>query len=200
MKIRMIAITGIAMMSLAACGSAISTSAPAATSTSRPAAVASHPATTTPAAQVTTPAVSATTAPATPTSAANTPPATTTVWCGTGNVNIYPTLSAWETSGGAYNMIYAFMQTTSYIEMPQQVVESPWGSYAVQLCGEVLDAYEYPPPVDKSTFAAAMSDFLQASQILHATPDASAVSAARPYLNSGTTELNAFRSATGINE
>ena len=61
-------------------------------------------------------------------------------------------------------MIYAFMQTTSYIEMPQQVDENLWGSYAVQLRGEVLDAAEYPPPVDKSTFAAAMSDFLHLSR------------------------------------
>jgi hypothetical protein len=38
------------------------------------------------------------------------------------------------------------------------------GTYAVQLCGEVLDAAEYPPPVDKSTFAAAMSDSLQRMQ------------------------------------
>jgi hypothetical protein len=38
------------------------------------------------------------------------------------------------------------------------------GTYAVQLCGEVLDAAEYPPPVDKSTFAAAMSDFLHGMQ------------------------------------
>jgi hypothetical protein len=38
------------------------------------------------------------------------------------------------------------------------------GTYAVQLCGEVLDAAEYPPPVDKSTFAAAMPGFLQRMQ------------------------------------
>jgi hypothetical protein len=196
MKIRMIAMAGIGVISLAGCGSAVSTSAPATAATSQPAAVASHPPATTQAAPVATPS----TTPVISTSAPDTAPSTTTLWCGTRNVNIYPTLSAWKTSGGGYNIIYAFMQTTSYIEMPQQVVENPWGSYAVQLCGEVLDANAYPPPVDQSTFASAMSGFLRASQILHATPDASAVSAARPYLNSGTAELNAFRAATGINE
>jgi hypothetical protein len=49
------------------------------------------------------------------------------------------------------------------------------GTYAVQLCGEVLDAAEYPPPVDKSTFAAAMPGFLQRMQA-HAPASSSALS------------------------
>jgi hypothetical protein len=202
LKMRMIAIAGVGMISLAACGSATSTSAPATATTSQPA-VASHPPTTASAVPVATATVlSPTTAPATvPTTAPATPGSvkTVTLWCGSGNIYAEPSLSAWE-AGPGDNTIDTIKRTTAYIESAQQVQANPYAVYAAQLCGEVLYAEGYPPPVDQSTWAAAMSDFLQASQILHSTPGAPAVSTARPYLNSGTTELDKFLAAVGISE
>ena len=204
MKLRMIAIAGVCMTGLAACGSASSSSTAASTTTtttSHPAA-ASNPPATAAAAPVTTPAsLPPTTAPAiTPTTASASAgsPKTVTLWCGSGNVYAYASLSEWAASIGD-NTIDAIKRTTAYIESTQQAQANPWAVYAVQLCGEVVSADAYPPPVDQSTWASAMSDFLQASQILHSAPEASAVSTARPYLNSGTTELKAFLAATGIN-
>jgi len=205
MKIRMIAIVGVGIIGLAACGSAKSSSA-ADTTTTHPA-VASHPPTTASAApaatQVTTPTfASPTTDPATtPTTAAATPGPvkTITLWCGSGLVYTEPSLSVWE-NGSGYNTIDAIKRTTAYIESAQQVQANPYAVYAAQLCGEVLSADGNPSPQDESAWASAMSDFLQASQILHSASGASAVSAARPYLNSGTTELHAFLAAVGISE
>jgi hypothetical protein len=206
MKIRMIAVAGIGTIGLAACGSAASSTAADTTTTSHPA-VASQPPATASAASVTTPestptVASPTAAPATtPTTTAASPGTVKTValWCGSENAYAYPGLSAWETASG-YNTIDAIKRTTAYIESTQQVQANPWAVYAYQLCSEVLSADGYPPPVDQSTWASAMSDFLQASQILHSTPGASAVSTARPYLNSGTTELDKFLAAAGISE
>jgi hypothetical protein len=205
MKLRMIAIAGVCMTGLAACGSASSSSAAASTTTtttSHPAA-ASNPPATAAAAPVTTPtSLPPTTAPAiTPTTASASAgsPKTVTLWCGSGNVYAYPSLSEWEAAIGD-NDIDTIKRTTGYIESTQQVQANPWADYALQLCAEVVAADRYPPPVDQSTWASAMSNFLQASQILHSAPEASAVSTARPYLNSGTTELNAFLAASGIPE
>ena len=196
MKIRVIAIAGVCMIGLAACGSAKTISAPTTTTTTSHPAVASHPPTTISAAPVAAPtSLPPTTATATPGTVK-----TVTLWCGSGNLYIEPTLSAWETAGGGYNTIAGIKQTTGYIESTQQVQANPYPVYAAQLCGEVLAADGNPPPVDQSTFASAMSDFLQASQIMHSTPGAPAVSTARSYIKSGTTELNAFLAATGISE
>jgi hypothetical protein len=201
MKIRMIVIVGIGIIGLAACGSAKSSSA-ADTTTTHPA-VASHPPTTASAAPVTTPTLaSPTTDPATaPTTAAATPGSvkTITLWCGSGIVYAEPSLSLWE-NGSGYNTIDAIKRTTAYIESAQQVQANPYAGYAAQLCGEVLSADGNRPPQDQSAWASAMSDFLQASAILHSAPGVSAVSTARPYLNSGTTELNAFLAAVGISQ
>ena len=201
MKIRMIVIVGIGIIGLAACGSAKSSSA-ADTTTTHPA-IASRPPTTASAAPVTTPTLaSPTTDPATtPTTAAATPGSvkTITLWCGSGIVYAEPSLSLWE-NGSGYNTIDAIKRTTAYIESAQQVQANPYAVYAVQLCGEVLSADGNRPPEDPSAWASAMSDFLQASAILHSAPGASAVSTARPYLNSGTTELNAFLAAVGISQ
>jgi hypothetical protein len=203
MKIRMIAIAGMCMIGLAACGSAASTSAPATTTTttaSHPA-VASPPPTTAAAAPVDTPASpSPTTAPATTPAAASATPGsvkTVTLWCGTQNLYTQPSLSTWENGGD--DTIDDIKRTVAYIESPQ-VQANPWAVYALQLCGEVLSADAYPPPVDQSTWASAMSDFLQAADILHSAPGAPAVSTARPYLNSGSTKLNAFLAAVGISQ
>jgi hypothetical protein len=201
MRIRIIVIVGIGIIGLAACGSAKSSSA-ADTTTTHPA-VASDPPTTASAAPVTTPTLaSPTTDPATtPTTAAATQGSvkTITLWCGSGIVYAETSLSAWE-NGSGYNTIDAIKRTTAYIESAQQVQANPYAVYAVQLCGEVLSADGNRPPEDQSAWASAMSDFLQASTILHSAPGASAVSTARPYLNSGTTELNAFLAAVGISQ
>jgi hypothetical protein len=202
MKIRMIAVAGIGTIGLAACGSAASSTAANITTTSHPA-VASQPPTIAAATPVTTPAVaSPTTAPATtPTTAAAIPGPvkTVTLWCGSTNLYAESSLSVWE-NGSGYNTIDAIKRTTAYIESAQQVQANPWAVYAAQLCGEVLSADGNPPPEDRSAWASAMSDFSQASQILHSAPAASTVSTARPYLNSGTTELDAFLAAAGISQ
>jgi hypothetical protein len=205
MRIRIIVIVGIGIIGLAACGSAKSSSA-ADTTTTHPA-VASDPPTTASVAPVATPVTtptlaSPTTDPATtPTTAAATQGSvkTITLWCGSGIVYAETSLSAWE-NGSGYNTIDAIKRTTAYIESAQQVQANPYAVYAVQLCGEVLSADGNRPPQDQSAWASAMSDFLQAATILHSAPGASTVSTARPYLNSGTTELDAFLAAVGISQ
>jgi hypothetical protein len=82
-------------------------------------------------------------------------------------------------------------------------IENPSTSAAAEvvlsesLCGEVLNAEEVPPPVDQSTYASAMSDFLHASEILRALKGYPAGGSAVPDLNSGMTQLNAFLTAVG---
>lgn len=209
MKLRMIAIAGICMAGLAGCGSAAITSAPTTSATSHPA-VASPPSATTVATPVTSPTpLAPTTTPAAPvtSSAALVPPTPgtatiATLWCGAvfGVINA-PSLSVWET--GAYGYDGAFVTTIPNIKASVADIENPSTSAAAEivlsqsLCGEVLNAEEVPPPVDQSTYASAMSDFLKASLILRAAGGYPAGGRARTDLNSGMTELNAFLTAIG---
>ena|SRR6202034_4719840 len=210
MKVRMMTIAGICMIGLAACGSAVSTSAPIATATSHPA-VASQPPATTPAAPVTAPT---SVAPGTtPTAAATAPaslvpptPGTATVaalWCGpVFGVFTAPNLSSWESGAYGYDayttVIPNIKTTTAAIENLDTL--SSGIPLADGLCGEVQSADEDLPPVSQATYAAAMSDFLKASEVLRTLPGgtiSTVVNSTRPYLNSGMAELNTFLSAIG---
>jgi hypothetical protein len=210
MKIRTIAVAGICMTGLAACGGGTSTSASSTTPAASQSAVASQAAATTPAAPATasgplapttTPtapgAVSASLVPPTPGTAT-----TATLWCGSvfGVVNA-PSLSVWETGPFGYNTAYFtdipnIQGTVASVENASTSAATEEVSGAV-ICAEVQTADEHPPPVDQSTYAAAMSDFLQASETLHAAEGYPAGGKARPYLEAGTKELNAFLSAIG---
>lgn len=194
MKVRMIAIAGICMTGLAACGSAASSSAPITTATGHPA-VASQPPATTPAASVTAPASLVPPTPGTATVAA--------LWCGpVFGVFTAPNLSSWESGAYGYDayttVIPNIKTTTAAIENLDTL--SSGIPLADGLCGEVQSADEDLPPVSQATYAAAMSDFLKASEVLRTLPGGSistVVSATRPYLNSGMAELNTFLSAIG---
>jgi hypothetical protein len=112
-----------------------------------------------------------------------------------------PSLSVWKT--GAYGYDAAYVVGIPNIKTTVALIENTGTPAATEaaaggsLCGEVVDADEHPPPVDQSTYASAMSDFLHASKILHALRGYPAGGHARPYLNSGITELNAFLTAIG---
>lgn len=210
MKIRAMVIAGICTTGLAACGAAASTSTAANTATSHPA-VASQPPASTPAAPVATPTslapASTPTAPVTA-SASLVPPTpgtatTATLWCGPvyGVINA-PTLAAWESGAYGYDayttVIPNVKGTTAAIENMGTL--SSGVPLAEALCFEVRGGDADLPPVDQTTYADAMSDFLKASEVLRTLPGqtvSTAVSTTRPYLNSGMAELNAFLSAIG---
>jgi hypothetical protein len=209
MKIRTIAVAGICMTGLAACGGGTSTSA-STTPAASPSAVASQAAATTPAAPATASGPLAPTTTATAPGASSTAivpptPGTATIatlWCGSvsGLVNA-PSLSVWETGPYGYNSAYFtdipnIQGTVASVENASTSAATEVAS-AGSLCAEVQAADEHPPPVDQSTYAAAMSDFLQASETLHAAEGYPAGGKARPYLEAGTKELNAFLDAIG---
>jgi hypothetical protein len=112
-----------------------------------------------------------------------------------------PSLSVWETGPYGYNSAYFtdipnIQGTVASVENASTSAATEVAS-AGSLCAEVQAADEHPPPVDQSTYAAAMSDFLQASETLHAAEGYPAGGKARPYLEAGTKELNAFLDAIG---
>jgi len=216
-KIRAIAVAGMCLAGLAACSSATSTSALSSTATSHPAVASSPSATTaatTPAAavapptsplpattQATTPAAQATAqaalAPPTPGTAT-----IATLWCGAvhGVINA-PTIATWES--GSYGYDDAFVDTIPQIKGTVAELENANTAAATEavmgssLCAEVQAAEEEPPPVDQAMYASAMSDFLQASKILHSGGGYPAGGQAISYLNSGLAGLNAFLTAIG---
>jgi hypothetical protein len=113
-----------------------------------------------------------------------------------------PSLSAWESGAYGYDayttVIPNIKGTTSAIE--NMDILSSGIPLAQALCFEVQSGDADLPPVNQTTFADAMSDFLKASKVLHTLPGqtvSTAVSATRPYLNSGIAKLNAFLSAIG---
>jgi hypothetical protein len=204
MKIYAVAIAGICLTGLVACSSATSTSA-----ASQPA-VASRPPATTPAAAVSSasspPSAVASAAQATAQASVAPPtPGTATIaalWCGPvqGVIHV-PSLSAWETGPSGEDDAYVtdipnFKTSVAGIENPNTSAASEAAGGGT-LCGEVQSAEEEPPPVDESMYATAMADFLQASEVLHALAGYPAGGRARPFLDSGLTELNAFLKAIG---
>jgi hypothetical protein len=125
-----------------------------------------------------------------------------TLWCGkVSDVITASSLSVWET--GAYPENSTYVDVIPNIKVTVALLEAANTSAATEtvtgasLCGEVLSADEDPPPVDLAKFASAMSDFLQASVLLHAGGGYPAGGSARLSLNSGITKLNAFLAAIG---
>jgi hypothetical protein len=201
MKIWSIAVAGICVAGLAACGSAASTSATAA---SHPA-VASNP----PASATTAPVSAPASGPPTITPTAPETPGTATaavLWCGSViGVRTASSLTVWETGSGgaddAYVDVLPELKTGAAVLLNPSTAAATVAAYSGSLCSEVLEAHEEPPPEALTDYNAALSDLLQATQVLHtgitAGNEPAALNAARPYLNTGLTELNAFLTAIG---
>ena len=154
-------------------------------------------ATSAPAATPTTPtAPTAPAAPGTTTAAA--------LWCGpVTNVRTAPSLAVWKTGSGGADDVYVdvipqFKTVTAAIGNPATPAAAVL-AYSGSLCSEVVEADEEPPPVDLAQYNMAMSDFLQASQVLHtgAAAYTASVATARSEDNLGMSELNAFLTAIG---
>jgi hypothetical protein len=155
-------------------------------------------------------AAPATTSPATsaPVASATTPATGTAtgaaLWCGSvTNVRTAPSLAVWETgSGGAdnayVNVLPGFKVVAADIDNPSTPAATVVAESA-SLCSEVLEADEEPPPADLAQYNTAMSDFLEASQVLHTgtATFAASLATARTEVNAGTSELNAFLAAIG---
>jgi hypothetical protein len=142
-----------------------------------------------------------------PVAAATTPEAAATaaaLWCGSVvNVRTAPSLAVWETgSGGAdnayVNVLPGFKVVAADIDNPSTPAATVVAESA-SLCSEVLEADEEPPPADLAQYNTAMSDFLEASQVLHTGTStfAASLATARTEVNAGTSELNAFLAAIG---
>jgi hypothetical protein len=114
-------------------------------------------------------------------------------------------LTVWETGSGGADDVYATvipeLKTGAAALLNPSTAAATVAAFAGSLCSEVLEAHEEPPPEALGDYNAALSDFLQASQVLHtgiiAGNEPAALNAARPYLNTGVTELNAFLTAIG---
>ena len=206
MRKSLIAIAAAAVLagSLAGCGSSLSSSQAASTqaasaqtpTTTAP--VTTAPVTTAPAAQASSPA---------PDAPPTTNPATTMVtWCGpVSNVVQFSSLAQWKADTNFASNLqdslgYNIQTTVRGIEnlgTPNGAAASVF-PFAQSLCGQVLEAYQAPPPADLGDYDTAMANFLKASQEMRSLPGGpaeSAVAAVRPYLNAGTTALNAFLAA-----
>jgi len=190
--------------SLTGCGSSPQSSQAASTeAASARTPVTTAPATTAPAAQASSPQ---------PDAPPTTNPATTMeLWCGAvSDVVQIPGLAQWKADSNVVNNAQGSVALS--IQTTVRAIESmttPGGPYstaasvvplAQALCGEARLAYEVPPPADLGDYDTAMADFLEASESMRSVPGgtaASAEEAVRPYLNAGTTALNAFLAAIG---
>jgi len=120
-------------------------------------------------------------------------------------VRTAPNLTVWETGSGgaddAYVNVIPELRTGAATILNPSTAAAAVAAYSGSLCSEVLEAREEPPPAALGYYNAALSEFLQASQILHtgitAGNEPAALNAARPHLNTGITELNAFLTAIG---
>lgn len=128
------------------------------------------------------------------------------LWCGSVfNVVQFSSLAQWKAQANVVNDVQGSIglniQTTvraiENLGTPNGAAASVF-PFAQALCGEVLMAYEVPPPAELGDYDTAMANFLKASEQMRSLPGgtaASAVAAVRPYLNAGTTALNAFLAA-----
>jgi hypothetical protein len=117
------------------------------------------------------------------------------------DVTTAPSLSVWETGSGSDD---AYVDTIPNLKGTVAAIENPGTPAAEEqqlgasLCGEVIDADQQPPPVDGSTWSAAMTEFAAASKILHTGADGyPAGGQAQSDLASGMTKLSAFLAAIG---
>ena len=151
----------------------------------------------------------ATSAPAAATTAPTAPaaPGTATaaaLWCGPVlNVRTAPSLAVWKTgSGGAddvyVNVLPQFKTVAAAIDSPATPAAAVLADSG-SMCSEVIEADEEPPPADLAQYNMAMSNFLEASQVLHtgAAAFAASLAKARVEVNLGVSELNAFLAAVG---
>lgn len=188
--------------SVSACGSSPSSTQAASTqAASAQTPVTTAPVTTAPATQASSPE---------PDAPPTTNPATTMVlWCGpVFNVVQFSSLAQWKADANVVNNVQGSVALN--LQTTVRAIESmttPGGSYsaaadvvplAQALCGEVRTAYQAPPPADLGDYDTAMANFLEASESMRSVPGGTAASteeAVRPYLNAGTTALNAFLAA-----
>jgi len=131
------------------------------------------------------------------------------LWCGpVFNVVQIPSLAQWKADAEVVGNVQG--EVVPDIQISVRDIESmttPGGQYsttsnvvpfATALCQEVLGAYKAPPPADLGDYDTAMANFLEASEQMRSVPGGTAASTeedVRPYLNAGTTALDAFLAA-----
>lgn len=158
-----------------------------------------------PAAPAATPATPAATVPAaaatplgtaTPSATPSATAAAAALWCG-----VQPTpvraasLTAWLNGPG-----YAAVQTVEASLAALQAPDVPAATVAAlsgSLCSAVGESESLPPPADVADYNTAMTDFVKATVILHANPEASGQSEAAPGLTAGTVAFDTFLDAIG---
>jgi hypothetical protein len=181
-KAMVTAVIAVSGASLAACGSSPSAApSPASTSASAPVAAATPAGPATPAA----------------TAAPTASPAATfgSLWCGSDPQVPAASFTAWL-AGPGYTAIQDVEGTLSEIRaanVPAATVQA----LSASLCSAVAGSEATPPSVDLADYTTAMDDFVKASVILHANPEASGLAEAGPDFSAGETAFNTFLAAIG---